>query len=246
MQQITKKFHLSWVNKNLSESKNPLILNGLNNIIKMNPDWVVDINDDHDIDTYLQSMLDTKDYQQIKDDHVVAKCDLWRLLKIYVEGGVYLDLDRYYNIPMSDVIKENVKCIIPTYVDSDFSHDIMISAPTNPIFAKAIELNLSRRHQGHRNVFFLGPQTYMHSVTEVLLGKRIDTNPSKNVLDVIRKEIDNISFLDTYKEIPPYDTLIYRHDKDSFDMGDSKSTDWEMQKRELYKEFGLGHWTNQW
>jgi len=235
---INKKFHVSWVSKDLLKSENPLFINGMKKLTEINPDWNLEISVDEEIHEYLEKTLERKDFLLIENEHVVAKCDVWRLLKLYIEGGVYLDIDRYCNIPMEDVIKDNVKCVLPTYKDSDFSHDIMISEKENPIFIKALELNLSRRHQGHKNVYFLGPQTYMHSVTHTLLGHNVDTNPDKETFSKIRKTIEDMPFLDTYREVPPYDTIIYRHDGGEIDL--------ERQKRELYREFSIGHWTGEW
>lgn len=238
MSEMTRKFHLSWVSKDLLKSENPLVSNGVKTLENINPDWEIDISVDEEIDEYLKNTLEKKDYLLLENEHVVAKCDVWRLLKLYIEGGVYLDVDRYCNIAMKDIIKDGVKCILPTYKDSDFSHDIMISEKENPIFMKALELNLSRRNDGHKNVYYLGPQTYMHSVSHTLTGKIIDTNPDKRTFESIRSIIEKTPFLDTYREVPPYDTVLYRHDGGDVNL--------EKQKRELYREFSIGHWTNQW
>ena len=51
---IPKVVHVCWKNKDVVNSKSPLILNGLRNIIDMNPDWNVVIYDDSEIEYYLK------------------------------------------------------------------------------------------------------------------------------------------------------------------------------------------------
>jgi len=98
---IPKIAHIAWKTKDVVNSQSPLILNGLRNLIDLNPDWNVIIYDDHDIDEYLKSVLNKRDYNLIKDLHVVVKSDLWRQFKLYNEGGLYMDIDRFCNIPLS-------------------------------------------------------------------------------------------------------------------------------------------------
>ena len=47
---IPKTIHLSWKHKNILESQSPLIVNGMKNLVELNPDWQVTVYDDKDID----------------------------------------------------------------------------------------------------------------------------------------------------------------------------------------------------
>jgi hypothetical protein len=76
---IPKIAHISWIDKNVIDNQSPLILNGVRNLIDLNPDWNVVMYDNNDIDEYLKSVLDKRDYNLIKDIHIVEKSDLWRL-----------------------------------------------------------------------------------------------------------------------------------------------------------------------
>jgi mannosyltransferase OCH1-like enzyme len=80
------------------------------------------------------------DYALVKDVGIVPQTDLWRLFKLYTEGGLYIDIDRLCNISLNDVLDDTTKCVLPTCEDTDFSHDFMLSAPNNPIFANTIDL----------------------------------------------------------------------------------------------------------
>jgi mannosyltransferase OCH1-like enzyme len=235
---IPKLVHLSFKTKEIVNSRNRIIKNGLNNLINMNPDWKVDIYEDNEIDKYLRFTLKSIDYKLYKNCHVVEKLDVWRLLKIYNEGGLYMDLDRLYNIPLSNIVDEDTLCVLPTCNDHDFSQDFMLSSPGNPIYLETINLILQRRHSGIKHTYFLGAQTYMHAVTKTLTGTMINSSPGKEIFDNIRKIISKISFIRTYKETSPYNTVVF-HDQDV-------GFDHEQEKRNLYKEFGLKHWTNEW
>lgn len=237
MMSIPKKAHLVWNHKNVINSNHPLITNGIRKLISLNPDWNVTVYDDHDIDEYLKSILDNSDYNLIKDVHIVEKSDLWRQFKLYNEGGLYMDIDRFYNIPLSEILTDGIKCVLPTCLDWDFSQDFMLTESKNPIQAKTIELILQRRHEGHKSVFFLGPQTYMHAVTYTLLGEIVDTNPGADTMDRIRNKISELPFVKTYREVPPNDTIVYKGD-----IGDEL----EVQKRDFYAKEGVKHWTGEW
>ena len=163
---IPKTIHLSWVNKDiLFTSNNPLAINGIQNMKTINPEYTMVVSDDQDVDDYIQSYISEDDWLLLSDRHIVEKIDLWRLIKIYNEGGIYCDVDRLCNVPFDDFITEDDICILPTHYQIDFSQDIMISASGQDIHKLAIDLNLSRRRDGCVDVLTLGPVTYFHSIT---------------------------------------------------------------------------------
>lgn len=249
MNTIPKVFNLCWKYKDgLENSQSPIILNGLRNIIDLNPDWKVVIHDDEDIEEYLKNSLSKDDYELIKDIHIVEKTDVWRLLKMYLEGGAYIDLDRFYNIRMKEVISDydEIRCVLPICLDRDFSHDIMISCSKNPIHDATLNLMFQRRREGHTNTYFLGPQTYMHAITMTLCGRMINTNAGPEEMEFIKNELKEYPFIKTYVENPPYDTIVYKHSELLFNYGNSSKKTWEEMKREFYGSFSIKHWTDEW
>jgi len=237
MMSIPKKAHLVWNHKNVINSNHPLITNGLHKLISLNPDWDVTIYTPDEIENNLKQYLPKEDYELIKNRQFVSKIDLWRLFKLYLEGGFYLDLDRPYNIPLSEVIDENITWVCPTSKDYDITCDFLLSAPNNPVFLTGIEMYLSRLKEGHTGQYFLGPQTYMHAVTYNLLGEIVNTNPGADTMDRIRNKISELPFAKTYREIPPNDTIVYKGN-----IGDEL----EVQKRDFYAKEGVKHWTGEW
>lgn len=228
---IEKKIHISWKNKDIINKNYSIIQNGILQLKLLNPDYEFNIYDDDDIDKYIQSNISPADYNLIKNKKIVEKTDLWRLLIIYNEGGIYCDIDRFCNIPLSNVITENIKCILPMYYDDDFSQDIIISCSQNIIHKKAIELNLERRRNKVTDLYYLGPTTYMHAVTEVLLGKQLNRKPSMDNVILLRKLIDNCKYLKTYRETPFFNTILYQ----------GKSL--QMDKNIMYKNENVKHWS---
>jgi mannosyltransferase OCH1-like enzyme len=214
-----------------------MIKNGLLNLIKLNPDWEIKFANDEAIEQYLQEELPEFDYLLIKDKNIIEKNDLWRLIKLYKNGGLYIDLDRFYNIPLSEIVTEGIDCVLPTHLDHDFSQDLMLSAPGNPIFFDAINLNLQRRRMGWNHIYALGPQTYMNAVTKNLTGSMLESSPGKETMNALRTQISNTGFAKTYREVPWKDTLVFKTTPEF------NHVDYELEKRLMYEEFKMHHWT---
>lgn len=229
---IEKKIHISWKNKDIINKDYSIIKNGILNLKILNPDYEFIIYDDTDIENYLIKNLSSEDYNLIKNKKIVEKTDLWRLIIIYNEGGIYQDIDRLCNVPLSDIIKENTKCVLPMYYDTDFSQDIIISCSKNPIHKRAIELNLERRRQNpdSTDIMYFGPFTYFNAVTEVLMGYQMDRDPGDFSIGLLRNVIEKSPYLETYREEPIYNTILYR--------GNPVEND----KDKMYREESVIHW----
>jgi hypothetical protein len=235
---IPKKIHLSWKDKDLLESKSELVQLGVKQLAALNPDWEMVISTDDEVDQYLSGKLQAEDYALIAGCHIVQKTDLWRLIKLHEEGGLYVDIDRFCNVRLDDLMDADTKWVLPTYRDVDFSHDLMMTAPGNPAFYAAVSLYLQRLKEGHRSVYFLGPQTYIHAVTLILTGEMVQPNPGIDKFNEIRGIIGESKFIKTFREDPPHETILYRNGDTALDL--------ERLKREFYADSGLRHWTGEW
>lgn len=235
---IPKKVHVSWVDPSVKDADFAIVQQGIRRLIDLNPDWDVRFYDNEEPVEYLKEALGSTGFRLFDGSHIVEKLDTWRLLKLHEEGGIYVDLDRLCNVKLNDVIKEGIKCVLPTSRNFDFSQDLMISAPKNPLFQIAVELQLQRRWEGSKNTYFLGPQTYMHAVTKALTGEMINTDPGEDVMNQLRQHIVQTGFLDTYIEEGPLNTFLFR--------GSTVEFDHEAEKRKLYAAYNLRHWTDEW
>lgn len=235
---IPKIIHLSWKTKCVVDDQSDIVLGGLRKLIDLNPDWDVQISTDNEVNNYLKTNLPPEYYTLVKNIGIVPQTDIWRLLKLFHVGGVYVDIDRLCNKPLNDLLEEGVKWVLPTCEDKDFSHDFMMTAPSNPAFANVIKLYFERRFAGYGNVFFLGAQTYMHGITHSLVGEMINTDPGKEKFDWLREKINDAGFIRTYRESLPNDTVIYK--------GGISTQEWESMKRSFYANSDVKHWTNEW
>jgi mannosyltransferase OCH1-like enzyme len=84
---------MPWPTKDVMNHASPIVVNGLRNLIDMNPDWEVEITTDDELNAAFPG-----------DVHMAMKSDIWRLHKLYNEGGAYFDLDRLCNVPLDDVV----------------------------------------------------------------------------------------------------------------------------------------------
>ena len=137
----------------MDRARHPLIKHTLQSFRKYNPQWKIELSDDKEIEFYLKSHLPAADYARMSDLHIVEKTDIWRILKIWREGGLYGDIDRLANQDLNKKITNKTKLVLPISFNSmsgtnqgfDFSQDFFGSAPQNPLFARALNHVLRQR-----------------------------------------------------------------------------------------------------
>jgi hypothetical protein len=151
---IPKTLHVSWARKfDVMKHKSVLIQQGLQSFIAHNPDWVVEISDNRDVDRDLHTYLNSTAWDAVQNKPIVEKIDLWRLLVIYHRGGMYADIDRLFNLDMKSVIGKETKMLLPfagmEFSEKglarrvfDFSQDFLASAPGNPAIKVVIDLSV--------------------------------------------------------------------------------------------------------
>ena len=237
--QIPKKIHLSWKNKNVLDSHYELIRKGAKNLELLNPDWDVQVYDDEDVNRLLRDSIGRDNWNLIKDKKITEKTDLWRLLKTYKEGGLYVDIDRYIDTPLSEVVNHKTSCVLPTFQDVDFSQDFILTCAKNPIIGRAIANNLNYRKQG-KPLFFLAVYSYMRSVCEILGTKIIDRGNNPEYFNDIRKKINQCEYLETYREIGPEHHTLFRNIDKQFD-----TQTFEKDKADFYNGEDVVHWNSQ-
>jgi len=235
---IPKIIHISWKTKDILDVKHIFPQNCIQKLVELADGWIPELSDDADVEQYLRDNLSIIDYQLLKDRHIVEKTDVWRLLKMYNEGGLYSDIDRLCNTSINSIIEETTRLVLPECADSDFSQDFMCSAPGNPMFLEALNINLERRRQGCKDVYLLGPQTYFHGITKAMTGEMIQPEPG--IFENLRRMLNSSGFAVTYREHPPYQTIMYRPENPQIDF------DHEAMKRYFYAKCNLKHWTGDW
>jgi len=237
---IPKIIHITWKSKDILDVDHIFPQNCIQKLVRLAEGWIPTVSDDQDVDIYLRDNLSIADYYLLRNKHMAEKTDVWRLIKMYNEGGLYVDIDRLCNIDINSIIKDDTKLILPECENIDFSQDFMCSAPGNPMFLETLKLNLERRRMGDDSVYFLGPETYFHGITKVMTGEMLQVRPGPAVFQGLREMIEESNFIVTYRETSPYNTIIYRPENEQIEF------DHEEQKRDFYAKCGMRHWTNEW
>jgi mannosyltransferase OCH1-like enzyme len=142
MNLIPKVIYQTWKTKNLDL---PLQM-VRNNIQKRNPDYEMVLFDDEDIErwiinTFQQNNLIYNTYKKLKVG--AARADFWRYLILYINGGVYLDIDSDITGSLDLLIEPKDQAIVSRERYSGNSHFIqwcLMFAPNHPILLKAINI----------------------------------------------------------------------------------------------------------
>jgi GR25 family glycosyltransferase involved in LPS biosynthesis len=237
--QIPKKIHLSWKNKNVLDSNYQLIQKGARNLKLLNPDWDVQVSNDEDVNRYVCDNIGKSSWRLIKDKKITEKTDLWRLLKIYKEGGLYVDIDRYIDTPLSEIMKIETACVVPTFQDIDFSQDFVLSCADNPMIGRAISNNLFNRKDG-RNLFYTAICSYMHAASEFLSGAKIERGDNPKYFNDIRNKINACKYIETYRELGPEHHTLFRNIDKQFN-----AQTFEKDKADFYNAENVVHWNAQ-
>jgi GR25 family glycosyltransferase involved in LPS biosynthesis len=236
---IPRKIHVSWKNKNVISSGYSMIEKGIKRLCEINPSWDLEIYDDEDVNRLIRDSVGIENWELVKNKKMTEKTDLWRLLKTYKEGGLYVDIDKYFDVDISEILKPSTLCVIPTFQDIDFSQDIILTAANNPIIGEAIVNNLEFRRQG-KSLFFNAVYSYMYAVSRKLTGKRIKRNgQNQEYFNQIRSKIRRSSIIETYRESGPADHILFRN-KD----GDFSEDKFISDKAELYDLDKVVHWNS--
>ena len=231
--------HATWKTRiDVFKNENELIRHGLRGFAEANPGWRIEVSSDEDVDSYLQQKLSPPDYNLTRHVHPVEKSDLWRLVKLYHEGGIYTDIDRLHNQRVEDVTRKETRLLLPAFHPTwapqkfDFTQDFMGSSPFNPIILHVLNLALKRRRRceafrgrstisaatdeptsqrGGCSVFGLGPLTYFEACTKFLVGRPLARNPNAAALGILLKQLDSLApMVATYNETLPFNTMTFR------------------------------------
>ena len=235
--EIPKKIHLSWKDKNVLGSNHQLIKKGAKNLEILNPDWDIHVYDDEDINRTLRDSIGLQNWNLIKDRKITEKTDLWRLIKIYKEGGLYVDIDRYIDTPIDNFVDKNTSLVLPICNNIDFSQDFILSHPKSEILGKAISNNIKYRKLG-KSLFFLAVNSYMHSVTEVIGGTKTErSKTNKNYFENLTTEIEKSKHIKTYLETGAHNHILFRNKKNDF-----KLEEFKKDKADFYNAYNVKHW----
>ena len=163
---MPKIVHVVWPDKDIVSSSYEMIQHGLHRIATLSPEWEIRVHDYKDIEQRFRatSLLTEDDKKKIATAHIVEQTDAFRLLLIYEVGGLWIDIDRVVNRPLSEVIQDDTKMMLPTYSDINFAQDLFASSPGNPLVLNAMNFQWDLRRQKPRKKGWLKSSDHLQLV----------------------------------------------------------------------------------
>lgn len=138
--QIPKILHMTYKVRKL----NPIVYNQWK---KLNPDYIFTFSDDKDCYKFIEKNFN-KEYANFFSNIVFGpnKADFWRLCKLYVEGGVYVDIDIFPYIKLDNFIKNYTFCSCINN-DNAIFQAIIGTIKNNIIIEKAIKFFYEKKYE---------------------------------------------------------------------------------------------------
>jgi len=155
---IPRKVHIFWPKKTLLEHMElNMVKHGIGHLKELNPTWEFKVYDDADIDQLIQQstdLLPPEELKMLKTAHVVEQSDVARLIILYREGGLYTDVDRWFNKELDPILRNDklgthlpAMCL-PSYMDINFMQSLLCSAPGNNVWKWHLERSTQVRLTG--------------------------------------------------------------------------------------------------
>lgn len=164
MSLIPKKIYQSWKTKKLPEKMAKIVQKTKD----INPDYEYELWDDNDCRQFLLDNFG-QNYANAFDVLIPGafKCDFWRYAVLYVNGGVYMDIDMTPAVPFREILRRDDQFV--SIVDrkfifkpkSDIYQAFIACRPKHPIMLTALELafyNIAgRKHELFDTLGITGP-----------------------------------------------------------------------------------------
>jgi len=263
---IPKHVHMFFPDKEYYQRKPilPFVSHSIISLINLNPDWNLTVYNDTMIDRVIQRAGDFGIISKEEVDvligvegevegqkqtaHIVERSDIARLVLMYQQGGIYLDVDRLVSRKFADFITQSTRLCLPTHFDINFAQDILCSSPGNEMFlsiiqrASKIRLESERRKavnaawtQG-KAVFEMGPPLYNSQILMNVFGM------DSEAYDRLRG--DEGFFAQARGAIAAQETIITKLESDycndTLVLDDSFSVC--PPREELYERYGMTPW----
>jgi hypothetical protein len=164
MSLIPKKIYQSWKTKNLPEKMAQIV----NRTKELNADYDYELWDDKECRQFLLDNFG-QNYANAFDILIPGafKCDFWRYAVLYINGGVYMDIDMVPSLPFREILRDNDQFV--SIVDrkfifkpkSDIYQAFIACRPKHPIMLMSLELAFyniaSRKHDLFDDLGITGP-----------------------------------------------------------------------------------------
>jgi hypothetical protein len=183
-------FYFNTSHRSLSYAQNHVIYGPAVNTWKKIPNWKF-YSDDDCLTIFenpeIKQYLDT--YQSI--DIPVSRADMWRYLKLFLDGGWWIDADIYLDTPNNLPYPKDInKMYIQPENETSVCNMMFYSPPKHPVLKKALELIKYRikntdKKKEHYIHYCTGPSLFTDSfrqVSEINLPQNVEKWPHNHKL----------------------------------------------------------------
>ncbi|KAL3932007.1 MAG: hypothetical protein SGPRY_000879 [Prymnesium sp.] len=218
---IPRVAHVVWERRiEVESSSERLVREGVKRLVDLNPEWTLHFADKLEVDEYFHKHLTTVQYWQMRTAQQVERTDLWRHLVMCREGGLYVDLDRLVNRPLSEVLPNGSRMLLASFQSlEDFSQDLLCSAPRNPLHCAVVEKHLQLRARcqnplawvhGQCSMFSFDSPLTMAVYTKLLFGTSLHRGPEKGSRRIMRQLLKSLHpYAVVWDENPPLRTALH-------------------------------------
>lgn len=187
--------------KNTYESLPDYALSATNTWIDKNPDWTYNYFSDQDVMDFVRDNFDSKWINIFQACPLgVMRADIWRVMILYINGGMYTDLDTICNVPISQWFDESIgfkndkgehewidlsskSMILNAEHEMHIEQWTFLSEPGHPALNKILEnIEAAFINPDYSNPHFVhqmtGPGVFTKSILEYLgLWEEVDSAP---------------------------------------------------------------------
>lgn len=185
---IPKVIYQSW--KCSEKELRPQLRQHREKMKAINPDYEYKLFTDREMDLWVyENFSDVPDIVECYNrlNIIVARVDFWRYLVLYLNGGVYVDMDSEIALPLSGLIRPEDQAIISMEANPvSYVQWAMIFEAKHPILARTIEIvvdNIKNNRYPGQIDNMTGPTAYTHAIKEIARenGSNVvqDANPEK-------------------------------------------------------------------
>ena len=162
---------------------------------KFNPEYTFTFSDDNDCYNFIEKNFN-KEYAELfnKIFYGPNKADFWRLCKLYIEGGVYVDIDIVPYAPIKYIIKDSTFCSCLSILGGSIFQAFLSATPKNILIKECIQsfvanaerMNILRNTNNHN----VSPTFDMYNTIKKKLNVRV-INPFTNYILKVNSRENN-------------------------------------------------------
>ena len=176
MDLIPKKIYQTWKTKNVT----PDMQENIGKIKKLNPEYTYTLYDDNDCRAFILAHFGIE-YANAFDSIKIGafKADFWRYCKLYIDGGVYIDMDMTPEVPFNEIISPKDKFVSvvdrTAYNRPGIYQAFIAAVPKHPILLASLQIcfvNIITKRPGIPDVLCVTGPCVMAVALNIFLGRK--------------------------------------------------------------------------